>query len=62
MLLGPTLPTEFEVRAREMGLTKHTYATSAQLRKWCEQNGNRYYIPEWLLEAWGILVDPNISD
>jgi len=25
------------------------------LRNWCERNKNRCYIPEWLLEEWGIL-------
>jgi hypothetical protein len=54
-------PTEFEMQVRKLGLTKQTYAASAQLRSWCEYNRNRCYIPEWLLDALGILVDPNFS-
>ncbi|MGA7293238.1 MAG: hypothetical protein WBW53_01325 [Terriglobales bacterium] len=32
-------------------------ASSAELKRWCEHNRNRVYVPEWLLEAWGIQVD-----
>jgi hypothetical protein len=51
------LPTEFEVQVRQLGLTKPMYVRSAELRRWCQQNRNRVYIPEWLLEAWGMVVD-----
>jgi hypothetical protein len=37
------------------------YASSAELRAWCEQNRNRLYVPEWLLEEWGITVDPTFA-
>lgn len=60
--LGRAVPTEFEEQVRLLGLTKQTCATSAELRVWCERNRNRCYIPEWLLDAWGILVDPNVTD
>jgi hypothetical protein len=33
------------------------YASSLELRAWCEQNRNRRYIPEWLLEEWSITVE-----
>jgi hypothetical protein len=51
------LPTEFEMRVRQLQLTAGMYTSSAELRAWCEQNRNRLYIPEWLLEEWGITVD-----
>ena len=57
----PATATEFELQARQLGLTKQTYTSSAQLRTWCEHNKNRCYIPEWLLAEWGISVDPNAS-
>jgi len=47
---------------RKLGLAEQNYATSVQLRRWCEQNRNRCYIPESLLKEWGIYVDPNMSD
>jgi hypothetical protein len=53
----PHVATEFESQVRQLGLTKRTYAASAQLRTWCERNKNRCYIPEWLLAEWGITVD-----
>jgi len=51
--------TEFELQARRLGLTKQGYTASEQLRAWCERNKNRCYIPEWLLDEWGITIDSN---
>ena len=53
----PALATEFEKRARHLHLTPEKYASSRELRLWCEQNRNRVYVPEWLLAEWGITVD-----
>jgi hypothetical protein len=55
------LATEFELQARQLQLTPETYFYSSELRTWCEQNRNRVYIPEWLLEEWGITVDVNFT-
>jgi hypothetical protein len=57
----PAIPNEFDVKVRQLGLTRRTYATSDRLRTWCERNKNRCYIPEWLLDAWKIPVDPNFT-
>jgi hypothetical protein len=57
----PALPTEFEMRARQLRLTAETYAYSRELHAWCRPNRNRVYIPEWLLEEWGITVDATLS-
>jgi len=57
----PATASEFELQAKRLGLTKQTYAASAELRKWCEHNRNRCYIPEWLLAEWGIVVNPMSS-
>lgn len=38
-------------------LTRAEYVTSAELKRWCERNRNRCYIPEWLLEAWELPVE-----
>ena len=43
-------------------LNADVYVSSAELRRWCWQNRNRFYIPEWLLQEWRIPVDPNITD
>src|SRR5713101_5898186 len=58
---APALPTEFELLVRQLQLTAGTYTSSLELRVWCEQNRNRCYIPEWLLEEWLITVDPTFS-
>ena len=55
------LPTEFEKRVRQLQLIAEMYTSSRELRAWCEKNRNRVYIPEWLLEEWGITVDPTSS-
>jgi hypothetical protein len=56
---GPAVATEFELRVSLLRLTPEMYSSSAELRAWCEQNRNRCYIPEWLLEEWAITVDPS---
>jgi hypothetical protein len=33
----------------------------AVLRRWCEHNRDRYYVPEWLLKKRGMSVDPNVA-
>jgi hypothetical protein len=53
--------TEFEMQVRQLQLTAETYILSAELRIWCKENRNRCYIPEWLLDAWDIRVDPYFS-
>ena len=55
------LRTEFELQVRQLRLTVETCVFSAELRRWCERNRNRFYIPEWLLDEWGFSVDANLS-
>ena len=55
------LPTEFETLVKRLGLTKLDYVSSTQLKRWCEHNRNRVYVPEWLLEEWGIEVEAIFS-
>ncbi|PYX85085.1 MAG: hypothetical protein DMG70_04760 [Acidobacteria bacterium] len=57
----PVLATEFEMQVKELRLTPETYLRSAALRRWCEENRNRCYIPEWLLDAWDIVVESDVS-
>jgi hypothetical protein len=53
----PALPTEFEMQVKRLRLTKAQYVASAQLTSWCRLNRNRCYVPEWLLEEWGLTVE-----
>jgi len=55
--LPPASATEFEMQVHRLGLTKETWVGSTELRKWCERYRNQCYIPEWLLDFWGIEVD-----
>jgi hypothetical protein len=45
------------MEVRRLRLTKEMYAVSNELHGWCKRNKNRVYIPEWLLQNWGIEVD-----
>lgn len=60
--LGPAVPTEFELQVRRLRLAQEAYVFSTELRRWCWENRNRFYIPEWLLDKWHIAVDANITD
>lgn len=53
----PSMPTAFEMLVSELSLTVPTYSESPELRRWCQVNRNKCYIPEWLLKAWGISVN-----
>ena len=61
MPFGPTLPTQFELQIRHLRLTPEMYVSSAELHRWCLKNRNRCYIPEWLLDAWNIPIDPDLN-
>lgn len=58
-ILVPNLPTEFELQTKHLHLTALMYPYSLELHAWCEQNRNRIYVPEWLLEEWGMIVNLN---
>jgi hypothetical protein len=45
----PALLTEFEMQVDRLGLSRAEYQVSAELKRWCERNRNRCYVPEWLL-------------
>ena len=44
-----------------LGLAKSQYVASTELKRWCERNRNRVYVPEWLLTEWGMQVETNSS-
>ena len=55
------LLTEFELQVARLGLTKSQLIASAELKRWCDRNRNRVYVPEWLLAEWGIHVETNFG-
>ena len=56
----PAGPTEFEREVHRLGLTRESCVDSSDLRRWCQRNKNRCYIPEWLLKKWGMDVDGDV--
>jgi hypothetical protein len=57
MLPAPAIATEFETTVRRLRLKPEMYTSSHELKRWCERNRNRCYIPEWLLKEWGMVVE-----
>jgi hypothetical protein len=57
----PCLLTEFDMEVERLGLNQEEYVESVQLRRWCDRNRNRVYIPEWLLEKWKMQVESMYS-
>lgn len=55
------LATEFELQVRRLKLTPDTYASSPELRIWCDLNKDRIYVPEWLLQEWRMKVESTNS-
>jgi hypothetical protein len=55
------MATAFEMQVRRLRLRPDQYVASTQLRKWCEENKNQYYVPEWLLKVWNITVNSDLS-
>jgi hypothetical protein len=53
----PAIATEFEIIVRRLHLIPELYASSLELKRWCERNRNRCYVPEWLLQEWGMAVE-----
>ena len=50
-------PTSFELIVQELDLAPDQYIDSDRLREWARSNKNSKYIPEVLLEAWGLEAD-----
>jgi hypothetical protein len=60
--MRPDEPTEFEVLAEKLGLKDDFSMTSSKsLRYWVNRNADYRYVPEWLLEYWGIRVTDTFS-
>ena len=57
----PAIATAFETQVKQLHLTPDQYVASARLRKWCEENKNQYYVPEWLLKAWNLSVNSDLA-
>ena len=49
------------MQVKRLRLSKSGYITSTELKLWCERNRNRVYVPEWLLEQWGLQVQATFS-
>jgi hypothetical protein len=53
----PNTPTSFEEMVRRLKLSEKEYLNSIQLKKWAQRNKDSKYVPQDLLEAWGIEVN-----
>jgi len=54
---APTGPSTFEHVVKKLGLSPHEYQDSTALKSWVLKNKNHKYVPQDLLDAWGIVAD-----
>lgn len=47
-------PTEFELEARRLGLSQDGWTGNQELRSWVTRWYQTRYVPEKLLDAWGL--------
>lgn len=47
-------PSMFELAADQLRLKPNQYAHSEELQRWGRKNYTRYYVPQDLLEKWGL--------
>lgn len=52
----PNTPTSFDEMARRLKLTEKEYKSSVPLKEWAQKHKDSKYVPQDLLEAWGIEV------
>jgi hypothetical protein len=54
----PPVPTQFEITVHRLQLDNapHLWPYDAALRAWVKANKNQRYVPEELLDAWGMHV------
>ena len=52
----PNTPTSFEEMVRQLKLSEKEYRSSIPLKEWAQKHKDSKYVPQDLLEAWGIVV------
>jgi len=57
----PALLTEFDIEVARLRLKRQDYVASMPLKRWCDRNRNRVYVPEWLLVEWGMKVETDFG-
>jgi hypothetical protein len=53
----PKTPTSFEEMVQRLKLSEKDYRSSAPLKEWAQKHKDSKYVPQDLLEAWGIVVN-----
>jgi hypothetical protein len=51
---APITPTSFEEMVGQLKLSEKEYRNSIPLRQWAQNHKDSKYVPQDLLEAWGI--------
>jgi hypothetical protein len=57
----PAKPCAFERMVKQLGLHAGELVYSLPLREWAQRNKDYRYVPEALLEAWGLTVSVRTS-
>jgi hypothetical protein len=52
----PNAPSSFEEMVRQLKLSEKEYRGSTALKQWAQKYKDSKYVPQDLLEAWGIVA------
>jgi hypothetical protein len=52
----PGTPSSFEEMVQRLKLSEDEYRSSIPLKEWAQKNKDSKYVPQDLLEAWGIVA------
>ncbi len=50
----PHTPSSFEQMVRQLNLSEKEYRSSTPLKAWAQKHKDSKYVPQDLLEAWGM--------
>lgn len=59
--MGPPALTQFETLVARLKLPPEDWPRSRTLRDFARRNASRFYVPEYLLDLWGIAVDEDFA-
>jgi hypothetical protein len=52
----------FDKQVALLGLMPNEYETSAELKAWCKQNKETFYVPTVLMTAWGFTTQWDVAE
>ena len=57
----PYVQCKFDAEVERLGLTEDQFRQSEELKEWVKNNAQERYVPEYLLDFWGVVVDLGVE-